>query len=440
MKFVEGFVSAVKGNVTTKLNDPLIGSFIASFMVCNWKHFLVLILGNDKLENRVVTFESAMTPSGDNWFFQLSMIFLLPLTLALVYVIAMPWVSIWIANLVMPAEIIKHGVAVDLEIEQAKKQRALNEEKLLGDRNNVFLPEIVKNRIKQKELETERRQAETEVIKNEAEITKANNEKAQSELNVQKEKESLEKERNTTQTQIEKNKLKVSVAETKGMMSANAHASAFVFVHKLSELLAEDDLSITVESLTEIVSAIFGYKNFEMLLGDFNFNNESLRALKYIEVNSNYFAGRLENILSNDPVDSNLVDSNSISDYVYAMFEDMPYYYGSIENIAETIYEEAQENQYDIMDSDSFSSAQAESDTTYGSIDFDGFKTQRKVGAVEVIITGSASGSHYREAGVGGRDMNFSLIAELPVRWGQFGLASYETRVDAELREYEDVF
>ena len=95
MKFIEGIVSAIQGNTKEKLNDPLIGSFFISFIICNWQHVLVLIFGNAKIEDRITTFVKAMTPTGDGfaWFSSLSGIYLLPLGMALCYVIVMPWVS-----------------------------------------------------------------------------------------------------------------------------------------------------------------------------------------------------------------------------------------------------------------------------------------------------------------------------------------------------------
>ena len=69
MKFIEGIVSAVQGNTKEKLNDPLIGSFIASFIVFNWKDVLVLIFGNAKnmfllAILRYINLKSAVNP---NW-------------------------------------------------------------------------------------------------------------------------------------------------------------------------------------------------------------------------------------------------------------------------------------------------------------------------------------------------------------------------------------
>jgi len=298
MKFIEGIVSAVQGNTKEKLNDPLIGSFLVSFIICNWQHVLVFTFGNGKIEERIITFIKAMTPAGDGlaWFTSLSGIYLLPLVMALGYVIVMPWISIGIAKLVKPAAVGKHKAAVDLEIDLAVKQRKLNEEKLLNDPSKEFLSKVVDNRLKEELIVIEREyhnasqmKYDAQKAKDEAAIAKADKETAE----ANKQKAIKEEEIHRIKTEYEKKKIEVGIAISNSMWQANAYLSTLNFVRLLSEGLADDGIALTHKSLTEIIAAVFGYKNYDALLNDKSFHNEGLKKLKYVLLDSEYLSSRI---------------------------------------------------------------------------------------------------------------------------------------------------
>lgn len=448
MKFIEDIISSMQGNVKTKVDDPFIGSLLVSFGFCNWKEFLILAFGNAKLEERASCFVNAMTPSTESMkagFSDLFLIYLLPFALALFYVFIMPWISIWITRKVSGAEIAKHQTAVDIEIEQAKKQRELNEEKLLSDPEKDFLTRLVNNRIKKETLETEASQAETNKVKDEANKIQAEMEKAEADKlaaiaikEAQETKAEAEKEKQATQSAIEKNKLKVSAAETKSMMQANAYTAAFNFVSLLSGSLAEDRIALTVSSLTEIISAVFGYDSFDELLIDKSFNNEQLSQLKYVVLDSEYLGRRLEEILSNDPVDPDVCNSDHVSDHIQLIFEDLPYSFQPEDQIAEIVYEELEENQYDLINHDEMSGAIAETDTIIEEMEFHDYKYELLDKELVITVWGHGSGSHRKED-IRGQGIDYIVKANLPVLWGKFGLANYNNvNVSASPERFDD--
>jgi hypothetical protein len=441
MKFIEGIVSAVQGNAKEKLNDPLIGSFIASFIVCNWQHVLVFIFGNAKIEERITAFVTAMKPVGDDWLGDLFGIYLLPLLMALAYVVLMPWISIGIAKLTKPAAIGKYEAAVDLEINLAIKQRKLNEEKLLNDPSKDFLTRVVENRLKEEIILTERKIHQTSMLEDEAKkVTeelakaKADRETAEATSNKAKNEDDLQK----TKNEYEKNKLSVGVAITNSMLQANSYYSSLNFVRLLSESLAEDNIAITHKSLTEIIAAAFGYENYDDLLKDQTFHNEGLRGLKYILLDSVSLGARLEKILGEDFIDEDICSADHIFDHLTSIFDSLPYLFGDEETIADAIFEKLEIDKYELIHEDVVGSALAEANTGDVDIELTDKDWGLEEGSLKVTITGYGSGTHHKESDIAGQGIDISVEVTVPVLWGKYGLGRSSMIISASPRLYDD--
>jgi len=436
MKFIEGIVAAIQGNAKEKLNDPLIGSFIASFIVCNWQHVLVLIFGNEKIENRITTFVKTMTPAGDGlaWFWSFSGIYLLPFLMALIYVILMPWISIGIAKLVKPAAVGKHGAAVDLEIEQAKKQQDLNKQKLLSDPTKEFLPKLVEQEIKQAELATEKLKAETDKANDEAEKAKADRETAE----ANKQKAIKEAELHRIKSDHEKKKVEEGIAISNSMWQANAYLSTLNFVRLLSESLADDGIALTHKSLTEIIAAVFGYKNYDALLNDKSFHNEGLKKLKYVLLDSEYLSSRIVEILSEDIVDEDVCNVDHVMDHVILMFDNLPYLLGGEDSIADAIYEELEVDAYSLINEEEVADAIADTDTLIEEIELYSKSVEVFDSGLEIHIEGTGSGTHRKESDVKGQGINITLTVAVPALWGKYGLGDYSKKIDASPESFNE--
>mgnify|MGYP000276406050 CR=1 FL=1 len=136
MKSLQELLAAIQGNVKTKINDPIIGTFFCSWVLCNWDKLAVLFLGEKPLEARI-KYLSVQMGFIQNPKLLLSNydLLILPLILTCFYVFLMPRVSVRVAQLLSKTEISRHSEAVDIEVKQAQKQRELNVEKLRGDPN-----------------------------------------------------------------------------------------------------------------------------------------------------------------------------------------------------------------------------------------------------------------------------------------------------------------
>jgi len=436
MKFLEGIVAAIQGNAKEKLNDPLIGSFIASFIVCNWQHVLVFIFGNAKIEERITSFVKAITPNGDGleWWLSAFWIYLLPFLMSLFYVIVMPWISIGIAKLVKPAAVGKHEAAVDLEIAQAISQQELNKQKLLSDPSKEFLPKLVEQEIKQAELSTEKLKAETDKAKDQAEKAKADRETAE----ANKQKAIKEEEVQRIKSEHEKKRIEVGIALSNSMWQANAYLSSLNFVRLLSESLADDGIALTHKSLTEIIAAVFGYKDYDSMLNDKSFHNEGLKELKFILLDSEYLSDRIVNILSEDIIDEDVCSVDHVMDYLMLMFEDLPYIFGDEETIAEKIFEDIQNDAYDLVNEDEVAGAIASTDTLIDEIELYDKDVEVLDSGLKIRISGSGSGSHRKESDIRGQGINITITVTVPVLWGRYGLGDYTKEIDASPESFDE--
>jgi len=436
MKFLEGIVAAIQGNAKEKLNDPLIGAFIASFIVCNWQHVLVFIFGNAKIEERITSFVKAITPNGDGleWWLSAFWIYLLPFLMSLFYVIVMPWISIGIAKLVKPAAVGKHEAAVDLEIAQAISQQELNKQKLLSDPSKEFLPKLVEQEIKQAELSTEKLKAETDKAKDQAEKAKADRETAE----ANKQKAIKEEEVQRIKSEHEKKRIEVGIALSNSMWQANAYLSSLNFVRLLSESLADDGIALTHKSLTEIIAAVFGYKDYDSMLNDKSFHNEGLKELKFILLDSEYLSDRIVNILSEDIIDEDVCSVDHVMDYLMLMFEDLPYIFGDEETIAEKIFEDIQNDAYDLVNEDEVAGAIASTDTLIDEIELYDKDVEVLDSGLKIRISGSGSGSHRKESDIRGQGINITITVTVPVLWGRYGLGDYTKEIDASPESFDE--
>ncbi len=429
MKFIEGIVSAVQGNAKEKLNDPLIGSFIASFILWNWNQFLLLFFGNKVIDVRITECVKALTVSLDTWeaFFGSLTIYAVPLFASLFYVFLMPRISIWLSKKLQPLQIGKHGAAVELEIAQAENQRELNKQKLLSDPSKEFLSKLVEQEIKQKEIETGKLNDEAEKAKADKEAAEANKQKAIKEEEVQR-----------IKSEHEKKRIEVGIALSNSMWQANAYLSSLNFVRLLSENLADDGIALTHKSLTEIIAAVFGYKNYDAMLDDKSFHNEGLKKLKYVFLDSEYLSGRIVEILSEDIVDEDVCNVDHVMDHLILMFDQLPYLLGDEETIAEAIFEQIESDVYSLINEDEVAAAIADTDTLIEEIELYSKSVDVFDKGLEIRINGTGSGTHRKESDVRGQNIDISLTVAVPALWGKYGLGDFSKKIEASPESFNE--
>nr|MBF4349416.1 hypothetical protein [Vibrio anguillarum] len=90
MKLVDDIFSSIVGSAKIRVSDPFIGTFMCSWVVCNWNYLALLAWGEGNATERVSAFYIYLTQTpviGCN------SLFVFPFLIALFYLFVFPWLS-----------------------------------------------------------------------------------------------------------------------------------------------------------------------------------------------------------------------------------------------------------------------------------------------------------------------------------------------------------
>ncbi|MEE8729046.1 MAG: hypothetical protein SOI28_11950 [Rahnella inusitata] len=437
MKIIDDICASIAGNAKTRINDPFIGTFICSWIVCNWNYLSLLFWGEGKASERITVFQKylSQTPVWE-W----NYIFLIPFTIASFYLFLFPWVSFLINFFQHWANEKLHAQAVDVELIKINQQQELNKQKLKANPNKQFLEQLVQQDIdKRNEILGHLRQRTSRFDAKALEAkekTKEQEAKTQEAENIVK-LSSLELEKKSKQAELEKIRFESDSAKARAIHASNRFPSAYYLMLKIEGSLIQDGVRISLKALGDIVAALFGYENFEALLHDKNFDNDALAKVEYVYYDDE-LAKRLEQIVLDESSDNEDFSADLIFDHFEMLFDEIPFKLITGDNLAEECKSEFENNPYDVFNCEGVSGAIAESNTVYDYVedisiehfDFDnGFYAE---------LSANASGDHYREEGVSGRDMSISIKMQCEVLVGKFGLGPIEYgEINGSLDEYD---
>ncbi|MCK8688402.1 hypothetical protein M1M10_33960, partial [Pseudomonas umsongensis] len=130
----------MSGNARTKINDPFIGAFVASWVACNWNHLAILIWGDGKPSERINTLHTYLT---DSPLLALNSILVLPALFAFLYVFIFPWLSLLFKSIQKAVNDRLHRQAINIELEKLRQQEDLNKLKLRSNPDKQFLTQMV---------------------------------------------------------------------------------------------------------------------------------------------------------------------------------------------------------------------------------------------------------------------------------------------------------
>ncbi|MBN7764351.1 hypothetical protein H5A40_00940 [Pectobacterium brasiliense] len=436
MKIIDDIFASIAGNAKTKINDPFIGTFICSWIVCNWNHLSLLFWGDGKVTERIGIFYDYLSETPKLEWNQLLTI---PLTIAFSYLFFFPWLSMLINFLQHWANEQLHKQAVDRELIKIEQQKKLNKEKLKANPNKKFLEQLIQQDIdKQNEIlehikqRRSRLEAKTIEAREKAKEQEAKTQEAASKASLL----ILDLEKKEKQAALEKIRFESDSAKARATHASHRFPSAYFLMLKIEKSLSEDAIKISLNALGSIVAALFGYETFEELLNDKNFNNEVLEKVEYVYYDDN-LAKRLEQIVLDENSDNEDFSADLIFNHIEILFEDIPFKLIAGDNLADECKEEFEKYPYDIFNSDGTSGAIAESNSFFDNVEdisiedfyFDnGFYTE---------LAANARGHHYKEEGVPGRSMTVSIIMQCDVLVGKFGLGSIEQgEVNGTLDDY----
>ncbi|MBV7570750.1 hypothetical protein [Pseudomonas sp. PDM27] len=431
MKFLDDIMQSISGSTKTKVEDPFIGAFIGSWIVCNWSHLAILIWGDGTAAERINALSKYFKETD---IIGLNTILIIPACMALLFLFAFPWVSLALKSIQKFANERLHQQAISIEIGKVKQQELLNRQKLLADPDKKFLEQNVQLEIDRRKEIIEQLKLRSVRLKEKAEAAIASAAEAKSRAS-QAELEEEKKQKNAT---LERQRFNVASAQLKSAQASNRFPSSYNFMLAIEESLKADGVQLSLAGLGEIVAMTFGYENFHTLVHDENFNNERLSQVLYIYYDPKEFASSLETIAQHEGTDNEDLGPDLLFDHVISVFENLGYKLLTVDQVEEICRDFCEDLKYDLLNSDEFSGPIAESDTIFDEIEVGDLDSIIFNDGFNVTFTGSASGSHRRDDDIPGRDIGFNIGIKNTVLLGTKALGEFELgEVSASLTDYD---
>lgn len=445
MKFIDDILEAISGSTRTKIEDPFIGAFIGSWLVCNWDSLALLVWGEGTATDRIA---ATSKHYHELKILEFNSLVTIPLLMTVLFIFAFPWVSWFLKSILKYANERLHEQAVAIEISKVQRQEALNKQRLLADPEKEFLAENVKIDIERRKEVNEQRKHRTTRLREKAEAAAAATAEAKAiaeaaiaaaaEAKSHANQAELEEEKKKASAELEKQRFSLASAQLKAALASNRFPAAYALMQTVEESLKDDGIYLSLNGLGEIVAMIFGYKSFQTLVDDDTFNNKTLAQVSYIYYDREEFALTLETIVQDEGERNENLDAEILFDHVVSIFENFDFKLLSKDEVEEVCREACENMRYELLDSDELSGPIAESDTIYDEVEIGDLEDITFENGLSVTFSGSASGSHRREYDVSGRDIEFNIEIKSALVVGTTGLGELKKgEVSAELADYD---
>ncbi|WP_410525174.1 hypothetical protein [Pseudomonas aeruginosa] len=421
MKILEDIFASVSGNAKAKISDPFLGTFIVSWLLCNWNHLSILIWGDAPLTSRIDAFSKYLK---DSKILEFNSLATIPLALTIFYLFLFPWLSLLFKSIQEMANERLHRQAIDIGIKKTTSEERLNIAKLKANPNKPFLEQAVQLEINRKNEILEHIKQRGTRIKLRTQEAAAAAAEAESKRNAAQ----IEEDRKAKQAELDRNRIQSAAAELKATQASQRFPSAYLFILELEESLRDDEVKISLPSTGNIVAAVFGYKDFDTLLNDENFNNKTIAKVKYITYTPDELTKKIEKIISDDEYENTDLTPELIFDHISGILTKLSHAFVTMEELEELCSNYFQENQYDILSRDELSGPIAESDNIFDEIEFEGIgKTSLSNSTgFSAEIEASASGHHRKDSELPGRQISLTVTIKSYIQVGKNALSEFE--------------
>ncbi|BBT15343.1 hypothetical protein WP8S17C03_13920 [Metapseudomonas otitidis] len=431
MKFLDDILQSISGNTKTRIEDPFIGAFIGSWIICNWNRLAILVWGDGTASERISDLERYFKEADLIGF---NAVFIIPLCMTLLFLFAFPWVSLALKSMQKFANERLYQQAISIEIGKVKQQEILNKQMLLADPNKIFLEQSVQLDIERRREIIKQLEFRSVMLKEKTEAVVASAAEAKSRANQA----ALDEEKKKNNAALERQRFNVASAQLKSAQASNRFPSSYSLMLSIEESLKADGVQLSLAGLGEIVAMAFGYKDFHSLVHDENFNNERLSKVLYVYYSPKEFASSLEAIIQNEVVGNEELGVDFLFDHVMSVFESVGYKLLAEADVEEACRDICESTKYDLLNGDKLSGVMAESDTIYDEVEIGGLDSIVFNNGLSVTFAGSASGYHRRDSDVPGRDIRFNMEIKSNLLVGTRALGGFELgEVSASLTDYD---
>lgn len=388
------------GDNKVKISSPVIGSFIGSWVLFNWKHFLLLFWGAGILETRLEVFDAVLTSSNYS-------IWLWPLLVALLYAFGLPYLNVLSHKLLKRAEEWRHNEVVEIDIIKAKRKAELNEELYKGDPNNAYLGRKLEAELKKKDAEAEKARLDTEKANAETKEAIALEEKAEAEAKQEKLKvaEAIRKDDREQQAhELAKSRHHQEVVN-------NNFPTLYLLLDILSKSLLQDSIYLSIGLISEAISTSFGYDDVDSMLIDDKFSLEHLENLACVVYEDKTYLKNLKAIISkyNEPV-----DEGTLFDHLIGVFEELDKFSfipaDSMDDIVKDYIDDSS-HFFDLINDDHVGGAIAETNAHSFGVEYVEFDRVNKAGNGEYVAdaTVNIQGEMDDDRPYSGHEINASI-------------------------------
>lgn len=426
MKFLDDLLSSVTGAAKVRVTDPLIGTFVLSWLACNWNQVALLLWGEGKPSERINSLHLYLTTTE---FFAFNALFFIPLLFSFFYLAIFPWASLILKALVQVVNDRLYKQAISVELNKERLQENLNKARLLSNPEKQFIEQSVQwdldrkaeilNHIRNRGLRLESKAIEQAHKAAEAEAVAA---EAKSRASAAQHEEESKK----NQAELERQRFNINISKLRAAAASHRFPSAYLFISKLAENLKFDDIQLSIEGLGAVVAAVFGYDSFQEILNDESFNNESFSKIEYIYYDSERLASRLESIVADEQLSSKTLTPDMLFDHILMLFDDLPYSFVDLDALEEKCIEFFEDNRYSLLEHEGVSSAIAESDTIFDDVTLDFVRTVAFENGFSAKLQAEAQGSHRRDSSIPGRTMFLDIEIKSRLQVGKQALGAFE--------------
>lgn len=426
MKILDDLWSSVSGAAKVRINDPFIGTFTISWLICNWNQIGLLFFGEGKPSERINSFYLYLTTTD---LFSFNAILIFPLIFTLFYLFIFPWASLFVKACLKVVNDKLYKQAISVELYRVRQQEDLNKARLLSDPDKQFIEQSVQSDLDRKSEILKHMKDRGERLKSKAveqghkaTEAEANASAAKSRMSIAQQDEEHKK----NQMELERQRFNVNSSKLRAAATSNRFPSAYLFIAKLDETIRLDDLQLSLTGLGAVVAAIFGYENFKKVLDDEGFNNDAFSRVEYVYYDSEWLASRLESVISDEQIIGINLTSEALFDCIILMFDDLPYCFVDLDTLEEKCVEFFEEHNYSILEHEGVSGAIAESDTIFDEVTLDSINTVAFDRGFSAKLQADAQGSHRRDSSISGRTMTIEIEITSRLQVGKRALGAFE--------------
>ncbi|MEP6020263.1 MAG: hypothetical protein ABJ251_17455 [Paracoccaceae bacterium] len=420
------FIASLKGEINARNRDPIFGVFVITWATSNWDKLATLVWGSKPTDVRIQEMVSSLSFGNVATDYRLLIV---PVIASVFFLFLFPWISLLVRILQEKAIKSQHTHSVDLDLSKTNEQKRLRKAILRANPEKEFLAEEVKLDLQKEREKNERRNKIKDYIQLKLDAARAEADEKTSQAETAR----VELEREKRKQETEAVRFDAQSALHKETLASSRFPAVYQLMEGLSKNLHADNITLSLECLSRTIATVFGYPDSKAMMDDRDFTRESIAKVKYLYIDMAHIVKEFDKIAE----DQNSLDEHITGEFLFEhlqiALEGYEFKLLSGDALAEDINERVNIDGFEILQSDELSGPMADTDTQFDEIELahDHFEFST---SFIVKLIGTASGSHRRDSGVPGQDLDVTVVATCVPKLGKFGLSDYNLKISGSPR------